>query len=185
MRAPSAVSVRFTNRISLSKAFCWLEVKTISVGITLLIIATKVKEITVQKKNCAFFLSTNHCLPLAENRSGEEWGTLCGERTSGFHEGEVGRGAEKAEAALAGKGVELGVGTVAGEVREGHVTAFSKSLISVFSYTLVHELPQMLELLLDKPCITAISIHGCTRLYTVLGHFMCLNGGKMWLFCVR
>ena len=57
-----------------------------------------------------------------------------------------------------------------------------KSFISVFSYTLVHELPQMLELLLDKPCITAISIHGCTRLYTVLGHFVFFNGAKCGCF---
>ena len=41
---------------------------------------------------------------------------------------------------MAGKGVELGVGTVAGEVREGHVTAFSKSLISVFSYISLAEI---------------------------------------------
>ena len=43
--------------------------------------------------------------------------------TSGLHEGEVGRDAGEAEEALGGEGVELGVGAVAGEVREGHVGA--------------------------------------------------------------
>lgn len=43
--------------------------------------------------------------------------------TSGLHKGEVGRDAGEAEEALGGEGVELGVGAVAGEVREGHVGA--------------------------------------------------------------
>ena len=52
----------------------------------------------------------------------------------------------------------------------------------LFSNTLVHDMMKHIDFLSTNPCIAVFSIHGYTRLYTVLGEIVFVFEGLVGIF---